>query len=167
MDQVYHRTSKYVTPHIFVDGDTDALLAHIWETSTSIRDEDRKNPDFVITKTDKLCLDPGGMLNTKIPYRNIRIDGYRFKIQLCAVEQVLKLMEHGVERIPGYMRFPIWGIWCPVLVVMPIGIFRTLQEELQNLLMTDAALHANLEDNEIKAKIRDFQLGKIKNPFKS
>ena len=53
----------------------------------------------------------------------------------------------GEERIPGYMRFPIQGSWCQVFVIMPVGMFSELKTKLSELILSDDALHANLELN--------------------
>jgi hypothetical protein len=130
---------------LVVDGDIEQITRHLWETSDSIPEGTMR--DFTLKTCDKCYLDPGGMLHTKIPYRDIEINGHVFCIQLSKAEVFLDLFKRADERVPGFMRFPIWNGWTSALVYASVGVFQALRNELSQIVRTDEAIHANLTDN--------------------
>jgi len=127
---------------LIIEGDVDIITKYIWETSESVGEAER---EFMIEDEDTCKLDPGGMYNMKIPHAQFNIDGASFDIQLSRIEDVLYLMEHGKERIPGYIRFRQWR-W---FVILPKLMFIKLKDKLKELEKSDAAMNAELTERNI------------------
>ena len=141
---------------LIVDDNEDFITKHIWETSESVKDLPCEFGGF---EKESLSLDTGGMYCMKIPHKEFEIDGYKFDVQLSRIEGVLYQMNRGTERVPGYMRFPMWR-W---LVIMPKETFCRVKEYLQELEKSSEALHAELTEQEIKDSLYNDGVI-IKNP---
>ena len=87
----------------------------------------------------------------KIPHKEFEVAGFKFDVQLSRIEGVLYLMNKATERVPGYMRFPMWR-W---LVIMPIDVFKKVKEYLVFLEKSDEALHAELTEKELIDSLYD------------
>jgi len=127
---------------IIIDDNDKFITEHIWKTSESVKD---LVCEFVSFDVKCLSLDPGGMYCMKIPHKEFTIDGFAFDVQLSRIEEVLYLMEFSKERIPGYIRFPLWR-W---FVIVPKDVFKKVKEYLKELEKSDEALHAELTEKEI------------------
>ena len=140
----------------------DRVVNQIWTTSSSVKGLAR---DFILLDSDDCALDPGGWQNTKIPFVDFIIDGTKFKVQQSNIESVVRRMKAGKERIPGYMRFSMckpatrWTIF----IIMPVGIYRALLQKLEQLMITNDVLHANLRHNQALDDVRAWN----KNPPKN
>jgi hypothetical protein len=128
---------------LIVDDNEDFITKHIWETSESVKGLPCEFGGF---DKESLSLDPGGMYCMKIPHKKFEVDGYKFDVQLSRIEEVLYCMNRGSERIPGYIRFPMWR-W---LVIMPVDIFEKVKNYLELMEKSDDAMHAELTEKEIK-----------------
>lgn len=125
---------------LIVDGNPEAIVDYIWDSSTSVDDTIDKN--FLIEHRDVCNLDPGGMYNIKIPHKEFIISNIKFDIQLSRTEDVLSCMKKGVERVPGYIRFPQWKWY----VIISKLMFLKLEEKLRQLDITDEAMNAELTE---------------------
>lgn len=132
-----------MTPMFIVDDNEDFITNYIWSTSKSVGDLSCKFGGF---SKKSLSLDTGGMYCIGIPHKEFEIDEYKFDVQLSRIEGVLYLMSLGSERVPGYIRFPMWRC----LVIMPIDIFEKVTDYLKVLEKSSAAMHAELTEQEIK-----------------
>jgi hypothetical protein len=143
MKLLYHATSWDVTPMFILDDNVDLITKHIWNTSTSVKDLPCEFHEF---GNHQVCrLDPGGMYFMKTPHVQFEIDGYKFDIQISRIEQVLYLMNRAKERIPGYMRFPMWR-W---LMIFPKDVFERVKVKLEEMEKSDDAMHAELTEKEV------------------
>jgi len=133
---------------LIVDDNIDFITKHIWETSESVKDLPCEFGGF---DKDSLSLDPGGMYCTKIPHKEFEVAGFKFDVQLSRIERVLYQMNRATERVPGYMRFPLWR-W---LVIMPKDVFDKVKEYLVFLEKSDEALNAELNEKEIMDGLYD------------
>jgi len=143
----------------------DRVIGHIWETSKSVKGLPK---DFILLDADECILEPGGWQSAKIPFADFIIDGVQFKVQLSSVEEVVRRMKAGTERVPGYMRVTMCkpATRWPMFIILPIGVYRALIEKLEQLMRTDGAIHANLNHNQGLDNIRAWELEQIKNPPK-
>ena len=131
---------------LIIDDNVEYITQHIWATSDSVKN---LPCEFGAFEKESLSLDPGGMYCMKIPHKNFIIDGYNFDVQISRIEEVLYCMDRGKERIPGYIRFPMWR-W---LVIMPKETFVKVRQFLIDLEKSDEALHAELTEKEIKSSL--------------
>jgi hypothetical protein len=139
-------TGKYITPMYIVADNANEIATRIVQTSDHCADV---KPDFKIEKMSKLDLDPGGMYFQDTQHIKFVIDGVTCDIQASKAEDVLWHMEHATERLPGVMRFRMW-YWN---FVMPVSFFNQLKAKVSEISTSDAALHAQLDENEVKTKI--------------
>jgi hypothetical protein len=145
MKKVIHKVDFRIRPMLIV-GDVERVTKYIWETSKSVPDEIKR--ELEIWNHGLCYLDPGGYYYLKGPHKKFEIDDVEFDIQLSKVEDVLVYMRTAEERIPGYMRFPMWRDF----IILPKETFDKLKLYLQELEKSDACIHAELEERDVLDK---------------
>lgn len=150
---VIHQCSGHrpaISPMWFV-GDFPAFLAHMQQTSVPFKSLTLE--DLILDPRERFILDPGGMQRLNAPRDRFEIEGVPFEVELEKVAGVLRCMDHATERAPGMMRFANFS----ALAVMPRAVFDGLQQYLEVLVQSDAALHASLDYHQLKKEIHDAQ----------
>jgi hypothetical protein len=148
---------RQFTPMVVFSNDARKLVNDLLDTSEECKTATR---DFTLEKVELLTLDPGGFLNMNEPYVPFEVEGHKFEIQLSKIGDVLWLTDDKArdrERLPGVIRFRNFG----QNVLMPKELTYKLREKLSELSKTDAALHAQITDAEIKAKIEKVSEGTV------
>lgn len=148
MKWITHKRMRLI-PMSVVDVDVDYVLDYLFDTSEGINEKKIDKGD-VIRRDEDICrLDPGGMLNMKEEWIQFYIDGSSFEIQLTKVSWVLAKLKRAKERIPSCRRIGLfhYNVICSTRMCL------LLIEKLKELDKTDAALHAEIDDAEIKAKL--------------
>lgn len=149
LSYVMHKTGPYIMYPMYIVADNAKDVAtHIIESSEECQIRGLK-ADFKIDKVPTLELDPGGMYFSKTPHVKFEVEGTTCDVQLTKVDDVLYCMEHAIERLPGIMRFGMW-YWN---FVMPVSFFNELKSKLTEISKSDAVIHAQIDEDEVKAKI--------------
>jgi hypothetical protein len=149
MRLLHHKTSWGVTPMFIIDDKIEYITEYIWHTSKSVK---HLPCEFIsLTEVDVCPLDPGGMYCLKIPHSEFKIDDFKFSIQLSRIEEVIRCMKMGRERIPGYIRFPNFRCF----IIIPKMTFEKLMVKLKELEMSDEALSFELKEKDIRDDLRN------------
>jgi hypothetical protein len=145
MKWVRHIRDNTLKSMLIVDDNVNTVIDHIWSTSKSIQPKTKKK-DLVTSDVEKCRLDPGGVIFMKIPFTQFEIEEYKFEIQYNKVDEVRSLLKRGMERIPGYIRFPMWNFF----IIVPKNIFNGLKIKLHIMSKSDKAFHAKIDVHEVK-----------------
>lgn len=120
-------------------GDYNFVLNHLIQTNDKLKN--LSISDFSITQENECELDPGGIKFLKLPYLIFNINGFNFKVQHTTISSVLELLKNcSSERIPGYIRVSMWAQF----VILPKEIFELVVTKLEESLMSDDELHADI-----------------------
>ncbi len=148
MKLVTHKHMKLI-PMAVIDLEVDYVLDEFWKTSEAIADDNLHKGDCITEEHDICQLDPGGMLNTKEKWMQFDIDSHKFEIQFSKLEWVIVKVERAKERIPNGKRIGLFHY----NIICSLSLCERLLEKLKELDKTDAAMHAQLDDAELKAKL--------------
>lgn len=148
MKWVTHKHMK-LRPMAVIDLEVDYVLDELWKTSEAIEENSLDKGDCIREEQDICQLDPGGMLNMQEEWIKFEIDSHKFEIQLSKLEWVISRIKTAKERIPNGKRIGLFHY----NVVCSVAFCEKLLEKLNELDKTDAAMHAQLDDAELKAKL--------------
>lgn len=134
-------------PIIAVDISWEIVRNRLWEHSEAIKAHGLDINGCHANDLDYVHLDPGGMFNTKEPWKEFLIGNIPFKIQLSklgwVVHKVLMAKKFYNENA---MTFYLWD----TRVIMSNRMWSRLIDKLESFENTDEALHAQITNEEIK-----------------
>ena len=101
-------------------------------------------------KMDHCSLDPGGMLCIAAPYLEFQFDGNQFGIKADQIEPMLKLWKKATFT-SDFAKVPMWMR----MLILPTKMYTEIQQKLEDLHISDVAIHAELTRSEIFMKLEN------------
>lgn len=99
-----------------------------------------------LVRSTSAYMDPGGMLYLKSPIMTFQVHGVNFEVRADKAEGMLRLLDMTLDFGP-YKAFPCHIGW----MVVPPHMIDGIREGLKTISLSDEALHAQLDIEEVLA----------------
>jgi hypothetical protein len=154
------RKGLTLTP-FYVIGDVEFVIAHLLETSESLKADNFDREDFVLTPRERVHLDPGGMEMME-ENRHFSVNGAEFSVKPHKVCYYHRFLNNPRERVPGYARIGQGPGSAPYFVYLPMGLVEPLSCTLLGIGAEDKVMEANKKARD--GLDRAFQEGHVARP---
>lgn len=154
------RKGLQLTP-FYVVGDPEVVIAHLLETSESLKADCFVREDFVLTPRERVHLDPGGMEMME-ENRHFSVNGAEFSIKPHKVCYYHRILSNPQERVPGYARIGQGPGSAPYHVYLPMDLLEPLSCTLLGIGAEDEVMEANKKAQD--GLDRAFQEGHVARP---
>ena len=122
--------------------DCNEFLDNLWKTSETLKTHECDRNAIEITPIKNCSLDTGGMILIETPIKEIVVSGFTFRLPITRAASAIVCIEHGIERVPGWIRASIWHRF----VIFPKRIKDELLRTLKKMQFDDETLSLSLDE---------------------